>query len=97
MKKVNLKAFNISRTEDIPLIHWIIEFNKGDSLSYNGKTVTCPKSNRFIATYDPLNFRMAIDKHFSDKFNEGKTPFEYIILSGYQMLKENLEGGFKGN
>lgn len=90
------KAFDISRTEDIPLIHWIIEFDKGDSLSYNGRTVTCPKSNRFIATYDPLNFKLAIDKPFADKFNDGKMPFEYIILSGYQMLKENLDGGLKG-
>ncbi|MDA3809793.1 MAG: hypothetical protein PF518_05610 [Spirochaetaceae bacterium] len=90
------KAFDISRTEDIPLIHWIIEFDKGDSLNYNGKTVTCPKSNRFIATYDPLNFKLEIDKPFAEKFNGGKTPFEYIILSGYQMLKESLNDGLKG-
>jgi ADP-dependent phosphofructokinase/glucokinase len=90
------KAFDISRREDIPLIHWIIEFNRGDSLSYNGKTISCPKSNRFIATYDPMNFKLAIDKPFAEKFNGGETPFEYIILSGYQMLKENPGSCSKG-
>jgi len=96
-EKGNFKqARNISRTADLPLIHWIIEFDKGDTLSYGGKTITCPKSNRFIATYDPLNFKLAIDKPFADKFRGAETPFEYIILSGYNMLKENLKDGLKG-
>lgn len=89
------KANGIAR-EDLPLIHWIIEFDKGDVLQINGKTITCPKSNRFIATYDPLNFRLAIDKPFAELFDRGNDPFEYIILSGYQMLKEDLEDGEKG-
>ena len=89
------KAKGISRSE-IPLIHWIIEFDKGDTLNYKGKTITCPKSNRFIATYDPLNFKLAIDKPFSDLFDDEENPFEYIILSGYQMLKEKLPDGLKG-
>lgn len=95
-EKGNLKkAYDIARSE-IPLIHWIIEFNKGDTIQYNGKTLTCPKSNRFIATYDPLNFKLEIDEPFAEQFNGGKTPFEYIILSGYQMLQENLADGLKG-
>jgi len=89
------KAYDISRNE-IPLIHWIIEFDKGDTLNYNGKSISCPKSNRFIATYDPLNFKLEIDKPFAEAFYDGKTPFEYIILSGYQMLQENLSDGLKG-
>ena len=89
------KAFDISR-DDLPLIHWIIEFDKGDTLQYNGKTVTCPKSNRFIATYDPLNFKLAVDEPFAKTFYGDEAPFEYIILSGYQMLKENLADGLKG-
>ncbi len=89
------KAFDISRSE-IPLIHWIIEFNKGDTFNYNGKSITCPKSNRFIATFDPLNFKLAIDKPFAEKFNHGRAPFEYIILAGYQMLQETLTDGLKG-
>jgi ADP-dependent phosphofructokinase/glucokinase len=89
------KAYDISR-DDLPLIHWIIEFDKGDTLQLNGKTITCPKSNRFIATYDPLNFILAIDQPFADKFLKNDAPFEYIILSGYQMLQENPEDGVKG-
>lgn len=87
------KANSIDRTDDVPLIHWIIEFDKEDVLNIDGQSFTCPKSNRFIATYDPLNFKLAIDEAFDKKMCEPSTNFKYIILSGYQMLKENIAGG----
>ncbi len=90
------KACTIDRTEDVPLIHWIIEFDKDDTLKINGETFTCPKSNRFIATYDPLNFRLAIDDAFDKRMSDPSTSFEYIILSGYQMLSNELPNGDSG-
>ncbi len=90
------KAFDVDRTEDVPLIHWIIEFDNSDTLTLGGETFTCPKSNRFIATYDPLNFKLAIDDAFDAKMSDKSTKFDYIILSGYQMLKENLADGGTG-
>jgi ADP-dependent phosphofructokinase/glucokinase len=90
------KAFTIDRTKDIPLIHWIIEFDKEDTLQINGESFTCPKSNRFIATYDPLNFKLAIDEAFDNKMCDPSTSFEYIILSGYQMLQNELSHGGSG-
>jgi len=90
------KAFSIDRTNDVPLIHWIIEFDKGDSLTMNEVTYTCPKSNRFIATYDPLNFKLAIDNGFDKKMSDPNTSFDYIILSGYQMLQNELPDGSLG-
>jgi ADP-dependent phosphofructokinase/glucokinase len=50
-------AYQINRATDIPLIHWIIEFDKGDKIDLDGQTFVCPKSNRFIPTYDPLNLK----------------------------------------
>ena len=91
------KANTIDRNEDVPLIHWIIEFDKGDTLNINGTSYKCPKSNRFIATYDPLNFNLAIDGAFDKKMREPSTKFEYIILSGYQMLKRELLNGNSGS
>jgi len=90
------KAHDISRTNDIPLIHWIIEFDTGDTININNETIRCPKANRFIATYDPLNFKLHIDEAFSKKMSGVSTEFEYIILSGYQMLHTKLPGGGSG-
>ncbi len=90
------KASSIDRTNDVPLIHWIIEFDIDDTLSVNGESFTCSKSNRFIATYDPLNFKLAIDEAFDKKMCDSSTNIEYIILSGYQMLQDKLSNGDSG-
>ena len=50
------QASIVDRQAENALIHWIIEFDKGDALTIGNETYTCPKANRFIATYDPLNF-----------------------------------------
>jgi len=90
------KARSISRTNDIPLIHWIIEFDKGDKMKINGEVIICPKSNRFIATYDPLNFQLYIDDDFVKAMLKPEINNDYIILSGYQMLTEKFADGNKG-
>ncbi|MEA3451510.1 MAG: ADP-dependent glucokinase/phosphofructokinase [Bacteroidota bacterium] len=90
------KANRVAREKDIPLIHWIIEFDKGDKITVDGKKITCPKANRFIATYDPLNFKLHIDKPFHNKMIAPSTKFEFIILSGFQMLQSKLPNGQSG-
>ena len=90
------QASKVNRSSDLALIHWIIEFDKGDSISLNGKTYVCPKANRFIATYDPLNFKLHIDENFANRMSQNDINPEYIILSGYQMLHESLRDGTKG-
>lgn len=81
------KATEIARNEP-PMIHWIIEFDKGDNFSLGDKTFVCPKSNRFIATYDPLNMNLAVNQHFKTYLNNHKV--SYLLLSGFHpLLKEN--------
>ena len=84
------KAYNIERNEDMPLIHWIIEFDKGDSFTLDGKTYTCPKSNRFIATYDPLNMNLVMNDNFVSYLTKNKA--EYLLLSGFNPLLEANDG-----
>ncbi len=83
-------AYLINRENDIALIHWIIEFDRGDKIEIEGKTFKCPKSNRFIATYDPLNLKLVVDKPFMDYVQNNKT--EYVILSGFHALTSNNNG-----
>ena len=85
------KSVNIARNSDTPLIHWIIEFDKNDSFTLDGKTFVCPKSNRFIATYDPLNMNLVMNKDFVSYLG---TPngIEYLLLSGFNPLLESNNG-----
>ncbi|MBO5284494.1 MAG: hypothetical protein J6B00_01315 [Alphaproteobacteria bacterium] len=84
------KASKISRTQDIPLIHWIIEFDKGDSFTLDGRTFVCPKSNRFIATYDPLNMNLVMNQGFVSYLENNKT--DYLLLSGFHPLLARKNG-----
>lgn len=84
------KAACISREADIPLIHWIIEFDKGDSFTCEGKTFVCPKSNRFIATYDPLNTNLVMNSGFISYMEKNKV--QYLLLSGFHPLLAHKNG-----
>lgn len=83
-------AYQIDRKTDIPLIHWIIEFDKGDKVELDGETFVCPKANRFIATYDPLNLHLVMDENFVKAAEKNK--LNYMILSGFHALTENNDG-----
>jgi ADP-dependent phosphofructokinase/glucokinase len=85
-------ASSIDREGDLPLIHWILEFDKGATITLDGQTFTCPKSNRFIATYDPLNFVLHVDSGLDKALRVPSNPLDVILLSGYQMLSEPLPG-----
>ena len=90
------QASKIERKADLPLIHWIIEFNAGDTVTVDGKLITCPKANRFIATYDPLNFKLYINEPFAKRMASKDINHEYIILSGYQILTKHNDEGTSG-
>ncbi len=83
-------AYQIDRKTDIPLIHWIIEFDKGDVIKLENEEFVCPKSNRFIATYDPLNLYLVMDENFVKAAEKNK--LNYMVLSGFHALTENNDG-----
>lgn len=85
-----LKANSLQNNNDIPLIHWIIEFDKNDTFCVNGNTFSCPKSNRFIATYDPLNMKLALNNGFVSFINNNNV--DYLLLSGFHALLEKNDG-----
>ena len=89
-KNLLQKANTIARLEDVPLVHWIIEFDKGDSFIIDGQKITCPKSNRFIATYDPLNMNLVMNQGFVDYLNSHA--IQYLFLSGFHPLQEKSNG-----
>ena len=84
------KAVLIDRVTENPLVHWIIEFDVDDETVIDGQKFKCPKSNRFIATYDPANIEFKIDEGFVNYLN--KNGYDYLILSGYHNLTSERGG-----
>ena len=85
-----MPAYKIDRETDVPLIHWIIEFDVGDKVVIEGKEFVCPKSNRFIATYDPLNLNLVMDSNYVEKVTSKN--LDYIFLSGFHALTADHNG-----
>lgn len=80
--------------DDPAMIHWILEFDGGDTVSLPEGEVTCPKSNRFIATYDPMNLCLHIDAGFGAAVRA--LDCDLIVLSGYHLLTRQLPDGTLG-
>jgi len=89
-------ARQVNRKGDVPLMHWILEFKKGQELHLGKEHFTCPKSNRFIATYDPLNFDMHLDPAFAKALKSPELKLDVVLMSGFQMLSEELSNGMSG-
>lgn len=84
------KAAEINRATEDAMIHWILEFDGGDAFEVCGETIRCPKSNRFIATYDPANIAFKTDGNFVKHLTE--KGYDYLFLSGYSNLTAARDG-----
>ncbi len=82
--------WQIDRKKDTPLIHFIIEFGRGDIVEVDGKQFKCPRANRFIATYDPLNLKLVMDNNFISAMK--RKELDFVILSGFHALLEKNDG-----
>ncbi|MFW9924258.1 MAG: ADP-dependent glucokinase/phosphofructokinase, partial [Candidatus Thorarchaeota archaeon] len=82
---------SIPTKEEKLYLHIISEFDKDDKLFFeDGKCISCPRDNRFIATYDPLNAKMEISKGFIYGVKEIAKQSNGIIIAGYHMLDDTL-------
>ena len=87
------KAADINREDEEAMVHWILEFDGGDELEFGGEKIRCPKSNRFIATYDPANSNFKTDDNFIKHLTV--SGYEYLFLSGYSNLTSARDGVIK--
>lgn len=79
------------------LIHFVFDFKKGDTVTFSGEQISVPRENRFIATYDPLNFQLHLDEHFRDYSLEHAEEMDGAIISGFHMLQEEEDGSAKND
>ena len=89
-KNGKIKQASLIDRDKTSSIHWIIEFDKNDKIEIEEKTFICPKSNRFIVTYDPPLFNFKLDQHFIN-YTSNNT-IDYYFLSGFQALGYHNHG-----
>ncbi|MBP2030927.1 ADP-dependent phosphofructokinase/glucokinase [Methanohalophilus levihalophilus] len=81
-----------SNPENEP-IHFVFDFKKGDSFSFNGKRIEVPRENRFIATFDDVNAELEISPFFHEYSDEHIMEMNGAIVSGFHMLQPFYEDG----
>jgi ADP-dependent phosphofructokinase/glucokinase len=75
------------------LIHFVFDFKRGDSFLLLGKQMSVPRENRFIATYDSLNFELYIDEGFSKYALSNISEMDGVLIAGYHLLRETYPDG----
>ncbi len=86
-----------SATDDVPVYHMILQYTKGDTLTFGGKTYTVPCSNRLIMDFDTIHkdlnvsedFRTYLEDHASSVISYNISGLNAIIDP--QLLTKRLE------
>ena len=79
--------------EKLGALHWIFEVKKGQTLRVNGKEIVCPRDNRFIASWNPVNSKLKVADYFKDKFLEMAEDYPKFLLAGFHIMRNVYPGG----
>ncbi len=74
------------RPGDRPMIHYVLEFQTGDCLSWGGMTVRAQRANRIIMIYDPVNAWLPIDPLFFQAMADPATHVNRAMITGFTVL-----------
>ncbi|MBD3192383.1 MAG: hypothetical protein GF308_17220 [Candidatus Heimdallarchaeota archaeon] len=78
---------NTSNPSDPVYMHFISEFRKDDQfVILDQEPWACPRSNRFIATYDPINNNLEISQAFMEGIEQIAKKTDAFLISGFHLL-----------
>ncbi len=79
--------------EGVDAIHWIFEFSEGQSIEINGQIYTCPRSNRFIASWNPVNSKLEVRDPFKSYVIDHAEEISHFLVSGFHIMQEVYQDG----
>lgn len=74
-------------------IHFVFDFSEGDNFFLAGTQVSVPRENRFIATYDQLNFKLFANPAFETYALQHAAEMDGVLISGFHLLLETYPDG----
>ena len=82
---------NATRPFDEKMVHYVFDFQQGIEVTIEKTRFKSPRANKFVATWDPRNSELQIDRAFS------KMSILHIAdraaISGYHLLRSEYEDG----
>ncbi len=79
--------------EKLGAIHWIFEVKKGQKISLNGEEIVCPRDNRFIASWNPVNSKLSIADYFKKVYLERVSEYPKFMLAGFHIMRDVYPDG----
>ena len=71
---------------ELPLLHVIMQFNRGDVLKINGKEYVIPVSNRLIMQFDQVHKLMPVREDFMEYIEENAEKIYAYSISGFNAI-----------
>ncbi len=84
---------SVAQGDEVFAIHWILEYQKGDTLAIGPHSLTTPRANRFIPSWNPANNQLRLAAGFRDAFLEVAHEFGHLLLSGFHILSDSYPDG----
>ncbi len=84
---------DVWKGEGILALHWIFEFKKGQTLIYDGRILRCPRDNRFIASWNPVNSKLKIADYFKREFPKMVRDYPKFIVAGFHIMRDVYPDG----
>jgi len=85
---------NAWKGEGIFAIHWIFEFSKGQVLNLR-KKIVCPRDNRYIPSWNPVNSKLKIAEHFKRYYPKMAKDFTHFLIAGFHIMRDVYPDGTK--
>lgn len=79
--------------DELKALHLIIEYPEGFPVKFGALDFTTPRTNRFIAGWNPTNSQLRINDSFRRGFLAQANHFSHFIISGFHILAERYVDG----
>jgi len=87
------RPWEVNFGKRLDAIHWIFEFKEGESLKVDGVEIVCPRSNRYIASWNPVNSKLKVSETFKEVFPNLSERYGKFIIAGFHIMRDEYPDG----
>ena len=84
---------DVAQGDDVFAVHWILEYQTGDTLRIGPHELTAPRANRFIPSWNPANNQLRLAESFKRTFLASANEFSHLFVSGFHILSDAYPDG----
>ena len=87
------RPVDVAVGEDVFAVHWILEYQTGDTMQIGPHKLVSPRANRFIPSWNPANNQLKLSESFKKTFLSAAPEFSHLFVSGFHILSDQYPDG----